>query len=103
MESSVIEPAATILDDSGESLDAHFRVEEADAHGLFLVVFASSGGARSNPRARNLEYVAGLDQILIRLADRRAVITEAFVDSRRARSPLPCGGQPNPERKAARS
>jgi hypothetical protein len=77
------EPSEQIFTQRGEPLRAHFKVERGI--GGLEVVFASSGGAKSNPRARNLDYVEGLELILSRLADRRATITDVLVDSLPAR------------------
>lgn len=83
MDSDPREPAAVIFEASGGPLDAHFRVEAADSR--FFIVFASSGGARDNPNARNRDYAEGIELVLGRLAQMRAVVTDVLVDSRPAR------------------
>lgn len=46
------------------------------------ITFECRGGARGTPQARNLDYTAGLESVLQRLAMARCVVTDAFLDTR---------------------
>ena len=73
--------------DSGQPLDATFSaVAVADG---FELIYESRGGTLGTVSARNSEYNAGLDVLLARLAGRKAIITDAVVDSRDTRNLSP--------------
>jgi hypothetical protein len=72
-------PAMLVVTDSGQPLDADFQVEVLD--GETTIVFASRSGARTDPRARNVDYNPALALILGRLARLGAALSDAYVDS----------------------
>lgn len=71
--------------DSGDPLIAAFAVEP---YGEELSVVLESGGGKvpGQVRSRNADYLPALRLLLDRLAERRAMITTAFVDSAPART-----------------
>lgn len=68
--------------DDGRELNAEFAVE-ADGPHLSLVLESAGGRSRNDGPSRNHEYVAALTLLLRRLADRRAVLMEVLLASRR--------------------
>ncbi|MEX0153477.1 hypothetical protein [Microbacterium sp. LMI1-1-1.1] len=71
------------LSDDGTKVDAEFAVEpEGD---LLSVVLESRGGASQGSEPRNSEYNIALELLLRRLAQLRAIVVDALVDSARAR------------------
>lgn len=67
------------FDDEGNPVDASFRVEnENDGFSLF---YASRGGTKGTPGARNIEYHVGLAILLQRLKGLDATVTDILLDS----------------------
>ena len=66
-----------ILDDDGSELDADFSCEPTDG-GIDLIM-------ESRGPDRNTQYGPALEILLRRLAEQRAVLTRAIVDSRETR------------------
>lgn len=67
-----------VRDDAGKELDATFSIEMKD--GLTLV-YASGGGTKDSPKARNTDYVAGLELLISRLKELSAVIKDAAIET----------------------
>jgi hypothetical protein len=75
------------LDDEGNPVDASFRIEnENDGFSLF---YASRGGTKGTPGARNIEYHVGLAILLQRLKDLDATVTDILLDSAATRERPP--------------
>ncbi|MDQ2588449.1 hypothetical protein [Saccharothrix yanglingensis] len=72
-----------LVDDSGNMVNAAFSIEVEEG-GLALVL-ESAGGRTAGGGVRNADYRAALELLLRRLADLRAVLHEALVDSKQAR------------------
>lgn len=71
------------LDLDGAPIDASFSVEAID--GGFAILFASRGGTKGTPEARNIEYHVGLTILLRRLKSLDATMTDILLDSAAAR------------------
>jgi len=67
----------------GTVVDASFRVETALGEPLSILLESSGGSKKS--KGRNLEYVAGMDLVLERLALLGASLDDAYVDSTKTR------------------
>jgi len=65
---------------NGDPIDAAFTVESLLGR-PHSIVFESAGGAGKSGVKRNPDYVAGIDVVLSRLRDLKAVILDAYVDS----------------------
>jgi hypothetical protein len=74
--------ARSLQDAAGGSLDATFEVEH-EAGTPIAIHFQSAGGVAGSPSARNVDYVAGLDLLLVRMRDLGLTIEDAYVDSTR--------------------
>jgi len=67
------------FDDEGNPVDASFRLEnENDGFAMF---YASRGGTKGTPGARNIEYHVGLALLIERLKNMDATITDILLDS----------------------
>lgn len=67
----------------GTVLDATFYLETALGQPRSILFESSGGSQKSN--GRNLDYVAGIDIVLERLANLGGVLTDAYVDSTKTR------------------
>lgn len=77
------------LDARGEQLDAAFVVESVDGAPV-AIYYESAGGTAGSKSARNLQYVDGLDVLLLRMRDLGLVIEDAYIDTQRtADLPIP--------------
>lgn len=65
----------------GVEIDAAFTVESTGAVATSVVI-ESAGGTAGSPSARNLQYLAGFDLILQRLAALGATLVDTYVDTR---------------------
>lgn len=75
--------------DTGRLIDAAFTVESVLGQPI-SVLFESAGGAGSDGKKRNPDYVEGVDVVLARLKELGATILDAYVDSERTRDlPIP--------------
>jgi 5-methylcytosine-specific restriction protein A len=72
------------FDSNGKPIDASFSLE-ATENG-FAILYASRGGTKGTPNARNSEYHIGLTAILSRLKRLDAVVTAILLDSIAARN-----------------
>ncbi len=70
-------------DESGAPIDASFSLEQAK-DGL-AIFYASRGGTKGTPNARNSQYHIGLTVLLSRLKRLDAVVTAIMLDSIAAR------------------
>jgi 5-methylcytosine-specific restriction protein A len=76
--------ALKVIDDQGHELDAHFTLERL-ARGIDLIVASRGGAGKATPAGRNIDYEKGVEILLARLAQRRAVLDGVSVDSAVAR------------------
>lgn len=76
------------FDENGAPIDASFAIEITE-NGL-AILYASRGGTKGTPNARNSQYHIGLTVLLSRLKQLDSVITAILLDSTAARKrPLP--------------
>jgi len=68
-----------VHDDDGQELDATFSVE--DAEGGWSLVMESRGGTAGSPKARNVDYIPGMDLLLKRLGQLGFRLTDAALES----------------------
>lgn len=68
------------LDATGVSLDATFKIMSVNDDGV-SIYFASSGGTKGRENERNLDYVAGVDIILDRLASLGGHLIDAYLET----------------------
>lgn len=71
------------FDEDGAPIDASFSVERAE-NGV-AILYASRGGTKGTPNARNTQYHIGLTLLLTRLQRLDAVVTAISLDSTAAR------------------
>jgi hypothetical protein len=71
------------FDEDGGPIDASFSVEQAENG--FAILYASRGGTKGTPNARNSQYHIGLTILLARLQRLGAVVTAIALDSTAAR------------------
>jgi HNH endonuclease len=71
------------FDEDGAPIDASFSVEHAE-NGV-AIFYASRGGTKGTPNARNTQYHIGLTLLLTRLQRLDAVVTAIALDSTAAR------------------
>ncbi len=64
----------------GQELDATFTVESSGGVASSIVI-ESAGGTRNTPKARNPDYVAGFDRVLLRLAQTGFSLADAHIDT----------------------
>src|SRR6185312_11312686 len=81
--SAKTQPMLHPFDDNGAPIDATFGLESM-ANG-FAILYASRGGTKGTPNARNSQYHIGLTVLLSRLKRLDATITAIMLDSVAAR------------------
>jgi len=68
-----------VHDDNGQELDATFSVEEVE--GRWSLVMESRGGTAGTSKARNVDYIPGMDLLLMRLGRMGFRLVDAALES----------------------